>query len=237
MNNEVRDLIGAIPFSRGSSWPRHWTCISSIAGRFFHLWATREALRVYRLLHIETIRSKYHAAWPKNLFFSFIKNVYKNLYLQKNPLSHPQLPSGLISYCSPPSSLCASHGGHLSDPQQTPGDSVITVSHVLDVFLRVWLLASFQSLQCNVAFLLWLPKMKQRKTNRNCVCVPQHTSNIHTHNFYLFSSASFFSLALPHLFSYFIYISCFLSFPFTSIKLWRRKFFSVLITAVSPVLE
>ena len=25
----------AIPFSRGSSWPRDWTCVSCIAGRFF----------------------------------------------------------------------------------------------------------------------------------------------------------------------------------------------------------
>ena len=35
----------AIPFSRGSSWPRDWThvsWISCIAGRFFTVWATRE---------------------------------------------------------------------------------------------------------------------------------------------------------------------------------------------------
>ena len=33
----------AIPFSRGSSQPRDWTWISCIAGRFFTVWATREA--------------------------------------------------------------------------------------------------------------------------------------------------------------------------------------------------
>ena len=33
---------GAIPFSRGSSWPRDQTQVSCIAGRFFTLWATRE---------------------------------------------------------------------------------------------------------------------------------------------------------------------------------------------------
>ena len=32
----------AIPFSRGSSWPRDRTQVSSIAGRFFIIWATRE---------------------------------------------------------------------------------------------------------------------------------------------------------------------------------------------------
>ena len=34
----------AIPFSRGSSWLRNWTQVSCIAGRFFTVWATGEAL-------------------------------------------------------------------------------------------------------------------------------------------------------------------------------------------------
>ena len=34
----------AIPFPRGSSWPRGWTQVSCIAGTFFSIWATREAL-------------------------------------------------------------------------------------------------------------------------------------------------------------------------------------------------
>ena len=33
-----------IPFSRGSSWPRDWTGVCCIAGRFLTLWAMREAL-------------------------------------------------------------------------------------------------------------------------------------------------------------------------------------------------
>ena len=32
----------AIPFSRGSPWPRDWTQVSRIAGRFFTIWATKE---------------------------------------------------------------------------------------------------------------------------------------------------------------------------------------------------
>ena len=32
----------AISFSRGSSWPRDWTCISCTAGGFFTIWATWE---------------------------------------------------------------------------------------------------------------------------------------------------------------------------------------------------
>ena len=33
----------AIPVSRGSSWPKDQMRISCIAGRFFTIWATREA--------------------------------------------------------------------------------------------------------------------------------------------------------------------------------------------------
>ena len=36
----------AIPFSKGSSWPRDQTQISCIAGRFFTIWATREAYAI-----------------------------------------------------------------------------------------------------------------------------------------------------------------------------------------------
>ena len=34
----------AMPFSRGSSWPRDWTPVSHIAGRFFTIWVIREVL-------------------------------------------------------------------------------------------------------------------------------------------------------------------------------------------------
>ena len=37
----------AIPFSRGSSWPRHRSRVSCIAGRFFTIWVTREVLLYY----------------------------------------------------------------------------------------------------------------------------------------------------------------------------------------------
>ena len=35
----------AIPFSRGSSWPRDQTRVSCIAGRFFTIWGTKPALK------------------------------------------------------------------------------------------------------------------------------------------------------------------------------------------------
>ena len=36
----------AIPFCTGYSRPRNWTLVSCIAGRFFPVWATREALGI-----------------------------------------------------------------------------------------------------------------------------------------------------------------------------------------------
>ena len=36
----------AIPFSRVSSWPQDWTQVSCIAGRYFTVWATREAQEI-----------------------------------------------------------------------------------------------------------------------------------------------------------------------------------------------
>ena len=41
-----------ITFSRESSMPRDWTCVSCTAGRFFTIWATREALMSCSSQHI-----------------------------------------------------------------------------------------------------------------------------------------------------------------------------------------
>ena len=40
----------AIPFSRGPSQPRDWTQVSFIVGRFFTIWATREAHKTHMVL-------------------------------------------------------------------------------------------------------------------------------------------------------------------------------------------
>ena len=41
----------AMPFSRGSSWPRNWIRVSCITGRFFTIWVTREAWWTLVLRH------------------------------------------------------------------------------------------------------------------------------------------------------------------------------------------
>ena len=55
----------AIPFSRGSLQPRDQAQVSRIAGRFFIIWATREALRVYNSIIFITfsIIIMQHVVW------------------------------------------------------------------------------------------------------------------------------------------------------------------------------
>ena len=42
----------AIPFSKGSFQPRDWTPVSHIAGRFFTIWVTGEALKCSEFFQI-----------------------------------------------------------------------------------------------------------------------------------------------------------------------------------------
>ena len=53
----------AISFSRGSSWPRDWTLVSCIAGRFFTNWTTWEAPRILEWAVISFSNS---SSWPSD---------------------------------------------------------------------------------------------------------------------------------------------------------------------------
>ena len=57
----------AILFSRGSSWPRGWTQVSCIAGRFFTIWATREdAIGKPHGTHKSKIYDRFIYNWKRN---------------------------------------------------------------------------------------------------------------------------------------------------------------------------
>ena len=58
----------AISSSRGSSWPRDWTWISRIAGRFFTIWASREAPN-FPYWYVNLMRFQWKFRWN---FFSRI---------------------------------------------------------------------------------------------------------------------------------------------------------------------
>ena len=45
--------VGRSALLQGSSQPRDWTQVSRIAGRFFILWATSEALGTISRLHVQ----------------------------------------------------------------------------------------------------------------------------------------------------------------------------------------
>ena len=52
--------VGSVPFSRGSSLPRDRTWVSSIAGRFFTVWATCNPGILFRLPVLQQIGSLAH---------------------------------------------------------------------------------------------------------------------------------------------------------------------------------
>ena len=75
----------AIPFSRGSSWPRGQTLVSCIAGRFFTIWATGKSFSMY-------MDDTYWEYMPKNtktsefFFDNYIKGNSWGLERQKYSL-------------------------------------------------------------------------------------------------------------------------------------------------------
>ena len=91
----------ASPFSRGSSWPRDQTWVSLIAGRFFTIWATREALTVHEVTRsctwfsmcASTSAEKKPNAWLTKIFPVLI-------YLPLLPTPLPPPPTGLRNILS-----------------------------------------------------------------------------------------------------------------------------------------
>ena len=66
----------AISFSRGSSPPRAWTCLSRIAGRLFTAWATREALLSY--YHLPVFSE--HLSWSFQIWVRHVIPVLHRLW-------------------------------------------------------------------------------------------------------------------------------------------------------------
>ena len=66
----------AIPFLRGSSWLRSWTWISHIAGRFFIIWATREApkrpLGILCVLNVLFLHNTHYALPLLHVLFVYL---------------------------------------------------------------------------------------------------------------------------------------------------------------------
>ena len=65
----------AISFSRGTSWPRKWTQVSSIAGRYFTDWATREVRAFYFLWYVQIFVNRCMKNYGNIIFLSFLKKL------------------------------------------------------------------------------------------------------------------------------------------------------------------
>ena len=86
----------AIPFYRGSSWPRHQTWVSCIAGRFFTIWATDVGMQTgfqgnsWLNRHLpDTVQGKF---WEIQLCFGWTRKVACRavvLKLESNPERGP----------------------------------------------------------------------------------------------------------------------------------------------------
>ena len=63
--------VGCHALLQGSSQPRDWTKVSHIAGRFFTIWATREAVKMQILRpHFKQSESEALELGPSNLFLT-----------------------------------------------------------------------------------------------------------------------------------------------------------------------
>ena len=98
----------AISFSRGSSWPRNWTQVSCIAGRFFTDRATREArYHTNRLIYVidsESPTQHLATSFPEKAEAQkFHMIVQTSEYTQT--LSHAQLFADVTAAHQPPLSL------------------------------------------------------------------------------------------------------------------------------------
>ena len=64
----------AVPFSRGSSWPKDWTWVSCIVGRFFTVWATREAPVIKSFCDLTRKVLRNNVKWREGAIWFGMKN-------------------------------------------------------------------------------------------------------------------------------------------------------------------
>ena len=101
----------AIPFSRGFSWPRDRTQVSSIAGRFFTIWATRETNLLPPCSKAHYLLSEFQEELSTHFCF----------HLCLSPASFPtQLPHNFFSTIAKPISFKISMTLFYSKPSGTP---------------------------------------------------------------------------------------------------------------------
>ena len=82
-----------MPSSRGSSQPKDWTQVSHIAGRFFTVWATREASFTHGSIYMSMLFSQFVPPSP-----SFLCAHICSLHLHLYPCSANRFICAIFSY-------------------------------------------------------------------------------------------------------------------------------------------
>ena len=99
----------AISFSRGSSWPKNETLVSHTAGRYFTLWATREALRVLEwIAYSFSSGSSQSRDWTQNLLAmqeTWVQSLDWEDPLEKEMATHSSILAWRIPWTEEPGGL------------------------------------------------------------------------------------------------------------------------------------
>ena len=114
----------AIPFSRGSSWPRDWTWVSCTGRQILYHWATRKPTDVVQFSSVVSDSLQSHGLQRARLPFS---SPTPGAYPNSCVLSwwcHPTISSSVIPLSSCPQSFPASGSFQMSQLFESGGQSI-----------------------------------------------------------------------------------------------------------------
>ena len=134
-----------LSYSRGSSWPRDWTWISCIAGRFFTVWATREAYyKAFNSVQFScSVESDF--LWPHGLQHARppCPSPTPRIYSNSSPLTqwcHPTISSSVVPFSAHLQSFPASGSFQMSQFFASGAQStgVSASASVLPMHIQDW---------------------------------------------------------------------------------------------------
>ena len=117
----------AIPFSKGSSWPKDQTQVSCIAGRLFTIWTTRKAL-VFHLKTYKFLTTIF--SWP--LAKGRFKRKKENVFQRPGKCLKPYLTHGRVEYSRKVLEIM-----FLGSFESQPGDSPMICCNLASIHMPV----------------------------------------------------------------------------------------------------
>ena len=89
----------AIPFSRASSQHKDWTWVSGIAGSFFTVWATREALKL-SVDYLTSNDKEFSVSWSWRVCFWMALIIRWLIYFKILLIPHVSVKSSMLLLCA-----------------------------------------------------------------------------------------------------------------------------------------